>query len=154
MVAQPPTRIERDAMGEMAVPADAYYGSNTMRAVLNFPISDLRFPPGFIRALAQIKQAAAEVNRALGLLDEQRAEAISRAAQEIVEGKHDVLAGIGIPLHAAKPAALGVHGDQHGAGPAGELGIKLAFHAAQPFIVHTHIAKDLRGELALGIEPF
>ena len=62
-------RTERDSMGELRVPADAYYGAQTMRAVLNFPISELRFPPSFIRAMGQIKLAAAKVNRDLGLLD-------------------------------------------------------------------------------------
>ena len=55
-------RIERDSMGPMEVPEEAYYGASTMRAVLNFPISNLRFPRRFIRALGQIKQAAAQVN--------------------------------------------------------------------------------------------
>ena len=63
------TRIERDSMGEMEVPADALYGASTQRAVLNFPISGQRFPRQFIRALALIKHAAAETNRELGLLD-------------------------------------------------------------------------------------
>src|SRR5258708_12974866 len=76
-------------MGEMRVPADAYYGASTHRAVLNFPISDLRFPRQFIRALGQIKQAAAQVNESLGLLEPQVAEAIVRAAQEVIEGKLD-----------------------------------------------------------------
>jgi len=83
------TRIERDSMGEMRVPAAAYYGASTQRAVLNFPISDLRFPRSFIRALGQIKQAAAQTNEALGLLDPQIAGAIVRAAQEVIEGKLD-----------------------------------------------------------------
>ena len=83
------TRIERDSMGEMRVPIDAYYGASTQRAVLNFPISDLRFPRQFIRALGQIKQAAAKANEALGLLDPQVAEAIVRAAQEVIDGKLD-----------------------------------------------------------------
>src|ERR1700694_4781489 len=83
------TRVERDSMGEMNVPADAYYGASTQRAVLNFPISDLRFPRAFIRALGQIKQAAAQVNEALGTVDSQIAEAIVRAAQEVVDGKLD-----------------------------------------------------------------
>src|SRR5258708_7573036 len=83
------TRIERDSMGEMQVPANAYYGASTQRAVLNFPISDLRFPRQFIRALGQIKQAAAQVNESLGLLEPQVAEAIVRAAQEVIEGKLD-----------------------------------------------------------------
>ena len=80
-------RTERDSMGELRVPADAYYGAQTMRAVLNFPISDLRFPPSFIRALGQIKLAAAEVNRDLGLLDPGLADAIVRAAREVADGK-------------------------------------------------------------------
>ncbi len=83
------TRVERDSMGEMRVPADAYYGASTHRAVLNFPISDLRFPRQFMRALGQIKQAAAQVNESLGLLEPQVAAAIVRAAQEVIEGKLD-----------------------------------------------------------------
>ena len=67
-IQQEETRVERDSMGEMRVPVDAYYGASTQRAVLNFPISDLRFPRSFIRALGQIKQAAAQTNEALGLL--------------------------------------------------------------------------------------
>src|SRR5437763_13694396 len=83
------TRIERDSMGEMQVPAHAYWGASTHRAVLNFPISDLRFPRQFIRALGQIKQAAAQVNEALGTVDPQIAQAIVRAAQEVIDGKLD-----------------------------------------------------------------
>src|SRR5437588_535275 len=83
------TRTERDSMGEMQVPTNAYYGASTQRAVLNFPISDLRFPRQFIRALGQIKQAAARVNAALGTVDPQIAEAIDRAAQEVIDGKLD-----------------------------------------------------------------
>jgi fumarate hydratase, class II len=83
------TRIERDSMGEMQVPANAYYGASTQRAVLNFPISDLRFPRQFIRALGQIKQAAAQVNESLGTVDLQIAEAIVQAAQEVIDGKLD-----------------------------------------------------------------
>ncbi len=83
------TRLERDSMGEMQVPIDAYYGASTQRAVLNFPISDLRFPRQFIRALGQIKQAAAQVNEGLGTVNPQIAEAIVRAAQEVIDGKLD-----------------------------------------------------------------
>ena len=82
-------RIERDSMGELAVPAGAYYGAQTMRAVANFPISDLRFPRSFIGALGHIKLAAAQVNAELGLLDRRLSEAIVRAAQEVVDGKLD-----------------------------------------------------------------
>src|SRR5260370_9757674 len=80
-------RVERDSMGEMHVPAHAYYGASTYRAVLNFPISDLRFPRQFIRALGQIKQAAAEINASLGTIDPQIADAIVSAAQEVIDGK-------------------------------------------------------------------
>ena len=83
------TRIETDSLGELAVPADAYYGVQTMRAARNFPISDLRFPRRFIRALGQIKGAAAEVNVALGLLDERLGDAIARAAREVADGALD-----------------------------------------------------------------
>ncbi len=83
------TRTERDSMGEMQVPANAYYGASTQRAVLNFPISDLRFPRQFIRALGQIKQAAARTNEALGTVDPQVADAIIKASQEVIDGKLD-----------------------------------------------------------------
>ena len=82
-------RTERDSMGEFQVPAHAYYGANTMRAVLNFPISDLRFGRSFISALGQIKQAAAHVNADLDLLPPELADAIAAAAQEVIEGKLD-----------------------------------------------------------------
>ena len=82
-------RIERDSMGEFEVPGDAYYGAQTMRAVVNFPISDLRFPRSFIRALANVKLAAAHTNADLGLLDSDISAAIATAAQEVAEGKLD-----------------------------------------------------------------
>ncbi len=83
------TRTERDSMGPLEVPVDAYYGASTRRAELNFPISDLRFPRSFIRSLALIKLAAAKVNMGLGLMEEQTANAIVEAAQEVSEGKLD-----------------------------------------------------------------
>jgi fumarate hydratase class II len=83
------TRIERDSMGEIAVPVDALYGASTQRAVLNFPISGQRFPRRFIQALALIKQAAAETNADLALLDRDVAGAIAAAAGEVAAGLHD-----------------------------------------------------------------
>jgi fumarate hydratase class II len=83
------TRIERDSMGEMGVPAEALYGASTQRAVINFPISGQRFPRRFIRALALVKQAAAEANGELGLLDRDIAAAIAAAAGEVAAGLHD-----------------------------------------------------------------
>ncbi len=82
-------RIERDSMGEFNVPVDAYYGANTMRAVLNFPISDLKFGRSFIRAISTIKLAAAEVNSDLGLLDGYLSQSIVAAAREVAEGDFD-----------------------------------------------------------------
>ena len=82
-------RIEKDSLGEVRVPADAYWGAQTQRAIENFPISGIRFPRVFIQALGLIKYAAAKVNRDLGLLDDERAQVIMRAAEEVAAGKWD-----------------------------------------------------------------
>jgi fumarate hydratase, class II len=82
-------RIERDTMGEMRVPEDALYGPQTQRAVENFPISGLRLPRAFIRALGLIKACAAQVNGRLGHLKPEIAAAIEKAALEVAEGKYD-----------------------------------------------------------------
>ena len=81
------SRIEKDSLGEVHVPAQALYGAQTQRAVQNFQISGLKPRPAFIWAMATIKRAAAEVNRDLGLLDPNRADAIVQAAQEVIDGK-------------------------------------------------------------------
>jgi|YNPMSStandDraft_2_1061718.scaffolds.fasta_scaffold00181_9 fumarate hydratase class II len=80
-------RIERDSLGEVMVPANALYGAQTQRAVLNFPVSGMRPYRAFIWSMALIKRAAAEVNHAVGLLDEQRANAIIQAGEEIMAGQ-------------------------------------------------------------------
>ena len=82
-------RIEKDSMGEMAIPADRLYGAQTERARQNFPISDLRFGRRFIEALGAIKLAASRVNRELGLLEPDLGEAIERAAREATDGELD-----------------------------------------------------------------
>ena len=82
-------RIEKDSMGEMQVPADAYYGAQTARALENFPISRLRFHRPMIKALGLLKKAAAESNVSLGKLDPGIGDAISKAAQEVIDGKWD-----------------------------------------------------------------
>ena len=82
-------RIERDSMGELPVPASALYGAQTQRAVLNFPISDLRFPRSFIRMLGEVKGAAAQVNNELGLLEGHLADVIAQAAGEVAAGDLD-----------------------------------------------------------------
>src|SRR4029077_458558 len=82
-------RIEKDSMGKMQVPAAAYYGAQTARAVENFPISGLRFPRGFIRALGLVKKHAAITNASLGWLPPKISKAIQKAAREVIEGKLD-----------------------------------------------------------------
>ncbi|MDF2554664.1 MAG: aspA [Microbacterium sp.] len=81
-------RIEHDTMGEVRVPASALYGAQTQRAVENFPISGDVLAPAQIVALARIKKAAAQANKALGTLDERIADAIARAADRIIAGEH------------------------------------------------------------------
>ncbi|WP_040549812.1 class II fumarate hydratase [Pedosphaera parvula] len=82
-------RIEADSMGEMKVPASAYYGAQTARAVENFPISNLRFSRQFIKALGLIKKHAAVTNAGLGYVPAKVSKAIQEAAQEVIEGKWD-----------------------------------------------------------------
>jgi fumarate hydratase class II len=82
-------REEKDSMGTVRVPADAYYGSQTQRAVENFPISELRFPAEFIHTLALVKKCAVRVNDSLGLLEAQLAPAIAHAAQDVMDGRFD-----------------------------------------------------------------
>jgi len=80
-------RIEKDSLGERSIPADAYYGVQTHRALENFPISGLKPKPAYVEATVHIKRAAAKVNKALGLLDQKKADAIIGAADEILGGK-------------------------------------------------------------------
>jgi fumarate hydratase, class II len=82
-------RTERDSMGELKVPTDALWGAQTQRAVQNFPLSGLRMPREFLRALGLVKQAAAAANARLGLLEADIANAIGRSAGEVAEGRHD-----------------------------------------------------------------
>ncbi len=99
-------RKEKDSLGFVEVPAKAYYGAQTVRAVDNFPISGLRAHPQLIRALGMVKRAAAQANKDLGLVDAKRADAIIQASQEVIDGKWnsefvvDVFqAGAGVSMH-------------------------------------------------------
>lgn len=83
------TRIESDSFGKLEVPADKYYGAQTARSLINFPIGTETMPPSVIRALGIIKRSAALSNRALENLDARRTQAIVRAASEVAEGKLD-----------------------------------------------------------------
>lgn len=102
----PETRKEKDSLGFVEVPAYAYYGAQTARAVENYPISSMRAHPQLIRAIGMVKRAAAEANKELGLIDARRADAIMQAAQEVIDGKWndefvvDVFqAGAGVSFH-------------------------------------------------------
>jgi len=88
-MAASPTRIETDSFGPLEVPADKYWGAQTQRSIINFPIGDERQPVPLIRALGIIKRACAEVNVAQGDLDPKLGEAIAAAAQEVIEGRFD-----------------------------------------------------------------
>ncbi|MFN3167635.1 MAG: class II fumarate hydratase [Phycisphaeraceae bacterium] len=83
------TRIEKDSMGEMPVPADALYGASTARAVANFPIANRPLPPAVIHAFGHLKAACAQANKDLGKLDAKLADAIIAAADEVAQGMHD-----------------------------------------------------------------
>ena len=85
----PGFRVETDSMGDVKVPSDAYWGAQTQRAVENFSVSDLKIPVALVRALGQVKQAAAAANGALGLLEPPIADAIGKAAEEVAQGKWD-----------------------------------------------------------------
>ena len=99
-------RSEKDSLGYKDVPANAYYGVQTARAVDNYPISGMRAHPTLIRAIGMVKQAAAEANKSLGLVEDRCADAIAAAAKEVIEGKWntefvvDVFqAGAGVSFH-------------------------------------------------------
>ena len=99
-------RREKDSLGMVEVPAVAMYGAQTQRAVENYPISGMRAAPALIRAIGMVKKAAAEANGELGVVSEERAEAIAAAAQEVIEGKWDkefvvdvFQAGAGVSFH-------------------------------------------------------
>ncbi|MFP3938979.1 MAG: class II fumarate hydratase [Thermoanaerobaculia bacterium] len=81
------TRIEKDSLGEIEVPADRYYGAQTERARRNFPVSGLTMPPRFLAAMALIKREAARVNAEIGVVERQVAEAVARAADEVIAGE-------------------------------------------------------------------
>src|SRR5258706_588303 len=82
------TRIEKDSMGELEIPEDAYYGVQTQRAVINFPISGWKIFPECILATVHIKKAAAIANRSLKLLDPKKADAIIKACDEMLAGQY------------------------------------------------------------------
>src|SRR5438309_11780054 len=83
------TRIEKDTFGPIEVPAERLWGAQTQRSLQNFTISTEKMPPALIKALAQVKRAAAQVNLDLGVLDKKKGAAIIEAADEVIAGQHD-----------------------------------------------------------------
>ncbi len=120
-------RKEKDSLGFVEVPARAYYGAQTSRAVDNYPISGMRANPLLIRALGLVKQAAAEANKELGLIEPHRADAIIKAAEEVADGKWndefvvDVFqAGAGVSLHMNTNEVVANRANEHLNGQLGE----------------------------------
>jgi fumarate hydratase class II len=162
-------RIERDSMGEVAVPSGALYGAQTQRAVDNFPLSGMRMPPGFIHALGMIKAAAARANADLGLLDRDRANAIVAAAGAVAAGRHDAhfpvdvfQTGSGtssnmnanevIARLASAGADVDVHPNDHvNMGQSSNDVVPTAIHLSACVSLHTHLLPAL-GELRSAIE--
>jgi len=155
------TRTEKDSMGEMQVPEDALYAAQTQRAVENFPISGLTFPHSFIRALALIKAAAAQANAELGLLPQDKADAIVKAAKEVANGAHsnqfpiDVFqtgSGTSTNMNAnevianlASRGGLQVHpNDDVNAGQSSNDVIPAAIHVAAAIEIHDNLLPALR----------
>ncbi|EQD62189.1 fumarate hydratase class II, partial [mine drainage metagenome] len=122
-------RTEHDSMGELKVPAEALYGAQTQRAVQNFPISGLRMPRAFIRALGLIKSAAAEANARLGHLPKATAKVVRAASERVARGEFDAQFPIDVfqtgsgtssnmnanevIAHVASTARLKVHPNDH-----------------------------------------
>lgn len=105
-MSKPSTRTEKDSLGSKEIPSDVHYGIQTARAVENFPISGLHAHPSLIRAIAMVKEAAAEANRDLGLVDDKTADAIIEASKEVQQGmwNHAFVvdtfqAGAGVSFH-------------------------------------------------------
>jgi len=156
-------RIEKDSMGEMNVPAGAYWGAQTQRAVENFPISGYRFPRPFIAAMGLIKQTAAKVNRALEKLDGRTAELIAKAAQEVIEGKLDdnfVLdifqtgSGTSTNMNAnevisnrAIELAGGVIGSRDPVHPNDHVNMGQSSNDVIPTAIHVSLAESIRSDL-------
>ncbi|MDG2403778.1 MAG: lyase family protein, partial [Paracoccaceae bacterium] len=83
------TRTETDSFGPLEVPTNKYWGAQTQRSIINFPIGWEKQPIAIVRALGVIKKACAEANMTLGALDPQRGAAITQAAAEVIEDKFD-----------------------------------------------------------------
>ena len=162
------SRQEQDAMGAVEVPQDAYYGAQTQRARQNFPISGMTFPTSFIKALALIKRCAAVANQELGLLDRARVDAISRAAQEVLDGKMDdqfVLdvfqtgSGTSTNMNAnevlaarANEILTGVRSSKHPVHPNDHVNLGQSSNDVIPSALHVAALTQIRQELSPALE--
>ncbi len=157
-----PTRVEKDSMGPMTVPAHALWGASTQRAVENFPVSGYRFGRRFIRALGLIKQSAAEINLEMGLLPERTARAIIAAAQEVIDGRLDdhfvldifqtgsgtstnmnaneVIANRAIQVLGGAPGSREVHPNDH-------VNVQQSSNDVIPTAIHVAVAEALVADL-------
>ena len=167
-------RVEKDSMGEVQVPADAYYGASTQRAVDNFPISQHRFGRGFIFALGLIKGSAAEVAGRQGHLDGDKAALIRRAADEVMEGgldgqfvldifqtgsgtstntnANEVIAGRAAEIMGGQPGSRVVHpNDDVNFGQSSNDVIPTAIHVAAVLAIREDLLPALTG-LAVSLE--
>ncbi len=157
----PSFRIERDSMGELKVPAEALWGAQTQRAVDNFPVSGLKLPRGFIRAVALIKRAAAAANAQLGLLPGAVAGAIEAAAQQVADGQHDAHFPIDVfqtgsatstnmnanevIAHLAARSGLEVHANDHvNMGQSSNDVIPTAIHVSAALMLHEQLLPALQ----------
>ncbi|MBD8873916.1 class II fumarate hydratase [Rhodanobacter sp. DHB23] len=154
-------RIEHDSMGELKVPADALYGAQTQRAIDNFPISGLRLPREFIRALGLIKAAAAEANLGLGYLKKGQATAIRKAALAVAGGEYDAQFPIDVfqtgsgtstnmnanevIAHLAAQAGAKVHPNDHvNYGQSSNDVIPTAIHVSATLLAHEQLLPALK----------
>ncbi len=126
-------RQEKDSLGVVEVPAGAMYGAQTARAVENYPISGVRAAPALIRAMGIVKKAAAEANGELGVVTKERAEAIARAAQEVIDGEWDkefvvdvFQAGAGVSFHMNANEVIANRANQIVAGAKGSAAVAAA----------------------------
>ena len=156
-------RIEKDSMGTMEVPGDALYGATTQRAVLNFPISGYRFSRPFIRAVGLVKWSAAQANRDLGKLEEDQAQLITQAAEEVIDGRWDehfpidifqTGSGTSTNMNANEVISNraiemlgGVMGSKKPVHPNDHVNMSQSSNDVIPTSIHIAVAESIRGEL-------
>jgi fumarate hydratase class II len=165
-----PFRIEEDTMGSVKVPASAYYGAQTQRALENFQISGLVLPRRFLRALGIVKDAAASVNMQLGLLDEKKGKAIAQAAREVTDGKLDQQfvvdvfqtgSGTSTNMNANEVIANraiellgGTRGDKHVVHPNDHVNMSQSSNDVFPTTIHVSAVEALVADLLPALKKF